>query len=144
MNVYPDTSFLASLYILDANSTLAAGKMQAQLGAIFFLSDLAELELMNALEQRLVRKELRAGHVQSAQLAFRGDLEQGVFQRKPVEIGAVYERALRLSRKWTSTLGTRTLDILHVAMALELGADRFYTFDRQQSKLAVAEELKVS
>ena len=144
MNVYPDTSFLASLYTLDANSTLAARKMQAQPGAIFFLSDLAELELMNALEQRLVRKELRAGHVQSAQLAFRGDLEQGVFQRKPVEIGAVYERALRLSRKWTSTLGTRTLDILHVAMALELGADRFYTFDRQQSKLAVAEELKVS
>ena len=144
MIIYPDTSFLVSLYTPDANSSPAARKMQAQHSAVFFLSDLAELELMNAFQQRLFRKELRATQVQSAQLAFRDDLEQGVFLKKPVEVGAVYERALRLSRKWTSTLGTRMLDILHVAMALEFGADRLYTFDRQQSKLAMAEGMKVS
>jgi len=98
---------------------------------------------MNALQQRLFRKELKATEIQLARKAFQEDMEGGVFQRKPVGIGAVYAQALRLSRKWTATLGTRTLDILHVAIALELGADVFFTFDRQQSKLAHAEGLKV-
>lgn len=110
---------------------------------VFLLSDLAELELMNALQQRLFRKELKAAEIHAAQTAFKEDLQAGVFQRKPVGTGVIYGRALQLSRKWTATLGTRTLDILHVAFALELGANMFFTFDRQQSKLADAEGLKI-
>jgi len=34
------------------------------------------------------------------------------------------------------------LDSLHVACALELKADRFWTFDERQAKLAKAEGLK--
>ena len=34
------------------------------------------------------------------------------------------------------TLGIRTLDSLHVACALELRADRFWTFDDRQGRLA--------
>jgi len=37
-----------------------------------------------------------------------------------------------------------TLDTLHVASALELGAERFWTFDERQAKLARAVGLKVS
>jgi hypothetical protein len=40
-------------------------------------------------------------------------------------------------------LGTRTLDVLHVASALVLGATYFYKFDRNQGKLAAAEGLRV-
>ena len=40
-------------------------------------------------------------------------------------------------------LGTRTADLLHVAAALELGSDWFYSFDRQQRKLAQAAKLNV-
>ncbi len=36
----------------------------------------------------------------------------------------------------TSDLGTRTLDILHLAAAMVLGADSFQTFDDRQRKLA--------
>jgi len=142
VNVYPDTSFLVSLYVLDANSPQAARKMRDP-HAVFLLSDLAELELMNALQQRLFRKELKAVEIQASQTAFKEDLQAGVFQRRPVGTGVLYGRALQLSRKWTATLGTRTLDLLHVAFALELRADMFFTFDRQQSKLAHAEGLKV-
>lgn len=67
-------------------------------------------------------------------------IEQGVF--RTVEMPAtVYETAHTLSRRHTAKLGARTLDILHVAMALELGAPAFYTFDRRQSRLAQAEGL---
>ena len=36
-----------------------------------------------------------------------------------------------------------TLDTLHVASALQLGAERFFTFDERQANLARAVGLKV-
>jgi predicted nucleic acid-binding protein len=36
----------------------------------------------------------------------------------------------------------RTLDSLHVACALQLKAEQFWTFDERQAKLAKAEGLK--
>ena len=47
-------------------------------------------------------------------------------------------------RQTTARLGTRTADLLHVAAALELGAECLYSFDQQQRKLARAVGLKVS
>ena len=49
-----------------------------------------------------------------------------------------------LARRYGPTLGVRTLDSLHVACALELGADKFWTFDERQAKLAEAVGLDVS
>jgi predicted nucleic acid-binding protein len=40
-------------------------------------------------------------------------------------------------------MGCRALDALHVASALTLGADDFYTFDCDQAKLAQAVALRV-
>jgi predicted nucleic acid-binding protein len=41
------------------------------------------------------------------------------------------------------TGGHRSLDVLHVATALHLGARELLTFDTNQRKLATAEKLKV-
>ena len=41
-----------------------------------------------------------------------------------------------------AAIALRTLDTLHVASALELGAERFWTFDDRQAKLARAVGLK--
>jgi predicted nucleic acid-binding protein len=49
-----------------------------------------------------------------------------------------------LGRRHSSRLGQRTLDTLHVAIALELNAERFWTFDERQAKLARAVGLKVA
>lgn len=48
-----------------------------------------------------------------------------------------------LARRYGPKLGIRTLDSLHVACALELKAERFWTFDERQAKLAKAEGLKI-
>jgi len=50
---------------------------------------------------------------------------------------------MQMARRRTSQLGTRTLDVLHVSSAVKLQADMFYTFDRNQEKLARAEGLLV-
>lgn len=52
--------------------------------------------------------------------------------------------ATDLARTHIARLGTRTLDSLHVAAALELKAERFWTFDDRQKKLAKAVGLKTS
>jgi predicted nucleic acid-binding protein len=47
-----------------------------------------------------------------------------------------------LARRYAARLGSRTLDTLHVAGALELKAERFWTFDERKAKLARAAGLK--
>jgi predicted nucleic acid-binding protein len=47
-----------------------------------------------------------------------------------------WETAVSLARQYGSKFGVRTLDSLHVACALELKAERFWTFDERQARLA--------
>lgn len=46
------------------------------------------------------------------------------------------------SRTHTPVLGCRTLDVLHVATAIELGLRDFVTFDTRQTRLAAAVGVK--
>ncbi len=55
-----------------------------------------------------------------------------------------FERCIQLTKQHGTRIGMATLDTLHVASALELGAERFWTFDERQAKLARAAGLKVS
>ena len=68
---------------------------------------------------------------------FERDMRDGVLQLTPWS-EQVFERVRQLSRQNTARLGTRAADLLHVATAFELGADRLYSFDQQQRKLAQA------
>ncbi|MGH9491039.1 MAG: PIN domain-containing protein [Terriglobales bacterium] len=52
--------------------------------------------------------------------------------------------AERLAARYTPTLGTRTLDMLHVACARSLKAILFITFDPRQAALARAVGLTVA
>ncbi len=49
-----------------------------------------------------------------------------------------FETCANLAQRHVATLGGRTLDSLHVACALELKAERFWTFDERQARLAEA------
>lgn len=142
MNAYVDTSFLVSLYSVDANSAAAVQAMRAA-RRVLLLTTFAELEVVNALELRVFRKEVSPAQAHSSLNDFEQDLRSGIFQLKPLPDN-VFGRARQLSRRTTPRLGTHTADLLHVAAALELGSDWFYSFDRQQRKLARALKLKVN
>jgi len=49
---------------------------------------------------------------------------------------SAFDVCAQLARRHGARLGLRTLDTLHVASALELKAERFWTFDERQKKLA--------
>ena len=106
MSAYADTSFLVSLYVLDANSPAAAAKMKhAQLPVL--LTAFGEVELANALYLWLFRKELVPSKVKAARALFAKDTENGIFQLRPLS-PVVFERAKLISPKQTPHLGTRT------------------------------------
>ncbi|HME36148.1 MAG TPA: type II toxin-antitoxin system VapC family toxin [Candidatus Sulfotelmatobacter sp.] len=140
MKVYADTSFLVSLYYLDAHSAEAARRVNP--GRELFLTPLAELELVNALQLRVFRGEASPAEIYAARKELEGDIRAGVFSAVQMPLEA-YELARRISTKRTAALGGRTLDILHVACAKLLRAERFWTFDVRQAELARAEGLRL-
>ena len=104
---------------------------------------LGELEVVNALGLRIFRKEVTAVQAQSSLSNFERDLRDGVFQLRGLP-DPIFDRARKLSRQTTAKLGTRTADLVHVAAALELGAEYLFSFDERQRKLAQAVRLKLN
>ncbi|HEX9199195.1 MAG TPA: type II toxin-antitoxin system VapC family toxin [Acidobacteriaceae bacterium] len=142
MSSYFDTSFLVSLYSVDANSAAAVAAPETVAGALL-ITTFSELEFVNAMGLRVFRKEISAEAAQSSIADFEEDLRTGVFQLKPLT-ERLFARARELSRQTTPRLGTRAADLLHVAAALELGCDLFLSFDRQQRTLAHSVKLKLN
>ena len=62
--------------------------------------------------------------------------KKGIFYRAPMNWPDIFSLSLKMSKSHTPTTGVRALDIMHVAVALSMQADRFFTFDKQQSQLA--------
>ena len=141
MKIYAESSFLVSLYNPDAHSTAALRTMQASTGDVFVT--LGELEVVNAFELRVFRKEASRAEVNSVLTNFEKDLRDGVFQFRSL-LDPIFDRARQLSQQTTAKLGTRAADLLHVAAALELGAEYLYNFDRKQRTLAQAVRLKLN
>jgi hypothetical protein len=125
--------------MLDANSERAAASIQ-QAKLPIVLTTFGELELANAISLRLFRRELASSKVKATRALVQQDLTNGVLLLSQLTTG-IFVRAMKIARQRTPQLGTRTLDILHVASAMELKTDMFYTFDRKQEELARAEGL---
>jgi predicted nucleic acid-binding protein len=134
LSSYLETSFLVSLYAADVNSPAAAAYIGHASGP-FPLTSFCELELSNAIQLRVFRREITPGQAKAAMANVATDVSSGMFSVVATPV-AVYETAQQLVRTQTANLGVRTLDILHVAAALVLKADGFYTFDRRQAQWA--------
>jgi hypothetical protein len=72
------------------------------------------------------------------------DLGEGRLVLADVPWRRAFDLAARLSREHTPALGTRTLDVLHLASALVLGSRRFVTYDERQAVLARAVGLRLT
>lgn len=106
------------------------------------ISSLGELELTNAICSRIFRKELTRPEAKAAFTLIGNDIGAGVLRVTAISTAGL-ERAKRIALKQTPLLGSRTLDVLHVALALVSKAEAFYTFDERQRRLAIAEGLVV-
>jgi predicted nucleic acid-binding protein len=108
-----------------------------------WLTALQRAEFTNAVAQHVFRRVITEFEAQAVYSQFEGDRASGFWSE--VELPKnTFELCIDLARRYTPQLGIRTLDILHVASALELKASQFWTFDDRQAKLAKAVGLKVS
>lgn len=139
MTTYADTSFLVSLYLGDSHSHTADQMLQTLREC--FLTPLHRAEWFHAIGQHVFRgaiTETKAGALHSL---FEQDTKTGPWREVAVPESAL-DLCADLGRRYGPKLGIRTLDTLHVACALELKAESFWTFDERQAKLARARGLK--
>lgn len=142
MKIYTDTSVLFSLYVTDANSLKADAWRRANPVPIAFTS-FHRLELRNALGLAVFQQRLTIEEVGAAWQQVQQDLAGGLLVDKPILWGQLIREAEALAEHHTPSIGSRSLDILHVAAALVSGAIKFCTFDARQVKLAQLAGLQV-
>jgi predicted nucleic acid-binding protein len=142
MKVYADTAFLCSLYAPDAHTARAAKWMAAASDPLPVIG-LHRLELRNALRLRVFRKEIDPEQRDRAMQMFLSDLAARFLLPVEPAWSEVLTEAERLSAGHTERVGTRSLDILHVASAVVLGMPQFLTFDTRQADLASSAGLRV-
>ncbi|MBM4246220.1 MAG: type II toxin-antitoxin system VapC family toxin [Deltaproteobacteria bacterium] len=142
MTSYADTGFLCSLYAPDAHTARAARRMQRQ-ALPLPITWLHQLELRNALRLRVFRREITARERDASLNMMLADLAAGALAGAAPDLGETMIEAERLSALHSERLGTRSLDVLHVAAAVVLGRQEFLSFDRRQANLARAAGLRV-
>lgn len=141
MTIYADTSFFVSLYLTDQHSPEAQRRLAQQ--PFVWLTPLHLAEWTHAIALLAFRNKISTQEAQQVYGNFERDRLAGVWVE--VDLPAkTFEVSARLARHHVAGLGVRTLDTLHVASALELVAQIFWTFDSRQAKLAEAVGLKLS
>jgi predicted nucleic acid-binding protein len=138
--VYADTSFLVSLYVQDSFSARAQGWLTAHPVSLP-LTEFGRLELRSAITRLVFTKALSQVEADAAWQAVQSDIKDGRLEPFPPSWSETFARAEELAAKYTPQVGTRTLDVLHVAVALGMGSPDFISFDLRQGELARAARL---
>jgi len=141
LSVYIDSSFLVSLYIRDQHSHAAIGKMTSD--PAVWLTPLHVAEWTHAVEQHVFRRATSRTEADQLYDRFQRHRESGLWVEVAVPESS-FDVCAQLARRHVAQSGVRTLDTLHVAAALELKAECFWTFDDRQAKLAKANGLKLA
>jgi predicted nucleic acid-binding protein len=142
MVAYADTGFIVSLYLPETTSQRAI-EVARRLAEPLPVTPLILLEFRNALNLAMKRDEINTSQRDAIWRTFETDISDGIFIHAPVSLQEVHRHARQLSDRHTFRIGTRSLDLLHIATAITLGAKGMFTFDERQAKAARAEGLKV-
>ncbi len=142
VTTYFDSSVLVACYVREARSSSARHLVTAGTGVLF--TPLHKVEVRNTFRLLVGWQRITASDSEAVLLHLDEDLAAGRLAQTPVDLYSVFERAEALSARHTSRLLSRSLDILHVAAALELGCTRFVSFDARQVKLAAAAGLRAT
>jgi len=155
MRLYADTNLIVSLFVEGPN-TAEAQRLYRSLdsGGNFTVpvSLLCRLEVVNALQQTVFFTQqgvpgmcVSREYAMAAEAIFFEQVTEGTKFRSAQIDEILLERQFHnLVHRHTAREGFRTYDILHVASALVLGCDTFWSFDAKAKKLARLEGLAVN
>jgi len=140
--LYLDTSALLKLYVREDGSEAVQAVVQAQSEPLP-VWEVQEMELLNALKLKVFWEELSESEAEYQASLFGQRKDRGLYFTPDIRRAELMSEFKRLSVH-TPRLGCRTMDILHVACALQLSPDRFLSFDTRQRNLAEAVGLPVA
>ncbi|MCX6960224.1 MAG: type II toxin-antitoxin system VapC family toxin [Verrucomicrobia bacterium] len=139
---YADTGVMVKGYVLEPDSKRAVAIMDS-LGEGLLYSHLHAIEIPNTIRLKRFRGEITKAQETAATRAFLSDIESGVLTPCEYDLAEVFLLSERLSGKHSAVIGSRSLDLLHVAAAMESGATHFASLDDRQRKVASLSGLKV-
>ena len=140
--VYVDTSVIVKLYIREEFSRNSSDWLKKNNEAIP-LTSLHELEFINAIHLKQFRTEITPAEIILIMSRFEEHEISGIYYRPQLDWSAIFSHAIDLSKKHSADIGSRSLDIFHVASALSIKADRILTLDDRQTRLAALAGLKI-
>ena len=136
---YWDTSALLKLYVSEPDSTYFVNLVSSSSGPLI-TSEIARIEIYCALSRKQLAGELGKGAADLLSSRFHGDTDSGRIITVP--LGAdVFAEAIRLTRSTrllSPPLLIRSLDALHVATALVVGAQTAVATDSRLRAVAAS------
>jgi predicted nucleic acid-binding protein len=152
VRVYADTSFLVKLLVRERGTEEATAEYRRLGRPTLAFLPLHALEVENAIRLKTFHEKHSVssrdrGNVSKHEIAALRRLDHLLSRGALIEAAADWDaacvRARKLSRQHTGTTGARSLDLLHLAFALEFESDILLSTDECQAKIAAAEGLKV-
>lgn len=136
---YVDSGVLIKLYVLEPNSAGAARMVGAFPSVNLY--PFQELEVRNTLQALEGRASITAAQRAAAEHEFERDVVLGRLRRAIPDWSEVFKTAMRLSSEHGAATLARSLDIIHVAIAITVQAEPFITGDHRQRSVAQREGL---
>ena len=136
---YVDSGVLIRLYVREPNSAAAAHLVTAFPSVKLY--PFQELEVRITLRALVGRTIITHAQRAVAEHEFERDVISGRLRRAVPDWRQVFQVAARLSMDHTAATLARSLDILHIAIAIAEQADPFITADRRQREVAQREGL---
>ena len=135
MSLYYDSGVLVKLYVREDFSD-AVARFLAERREAVVINDLHEIEMGNALRLKRFREEIDNEQLTTSMAMLSSDLAARRLIRTAVDWQSVFAEAERLSATATTGTGVRTIDLLHVAAALNQGASGLVSLDHRQRAAA--------
>ena len=136
--VYLDSSALAKLYVPEAESDTLDAFFQGRRDLM--ISELAITEVLSAVARRRREGMITAHQALEIRDALLADADSGSFHR--LDMSPVVHRAAERLLFHIESVAMRTLDALHVAVALQGSATHIVTYDARMRAAALHSGLK--
>ena len=140
---YWDTSALLKLYVTESDS--AEFRAHAHSTGPLLTSDLSRWELYVAFQRKEAAGDLSTATGEVFYIQFETDIAEGRVRVLALEtkMNSRFQSLVRRLHRSQPPIWSRTLDALHLSVALMGQAEEFVTADRRQAQAAIALGLTV-
>ena len=144
MNIYADTSWwLAYKSRRDANHDAAITLFDLHSDARVIWTPWHRVEVFNTIRQVERSGAIAVGDARNLIRLLEQEIRLGYWPHREFDWRDAVRTASELSAEHGLSISIRAMDLFHVAIAIELGADALLTFDREQQALAAEAGLRV-